>query len=206
MSWSRIATSVGSQFVGRIAGFFVSLVSVGLLTRYLGVTSFGEYATALAIASLVTAFADFGFFWSTIENYLKDGQNSIEAVREIFGIRFVMTVVLVLAALALVWFGDYSTAVKNAFLVLTVFVLSNSLNNVFIALYQAEYKMVYPTVVEQDEKVSVYLERLNLAPQLTFLIPETKAREVVLFLDSYLPHHYHKGEPFGDRVSRWLKL
>lgn len=55
-------------------------------------------------------------------------------------------------------------------------------------------------------QVTLYLERLNLAPVLSFVIPENQLEKAALFLSHQLPHHHHKGEPFGDRFSRLLGI
>lgn len=61
-------------------------------------------------------------------------------------------------------------------------------------------------VAEQADRTTLYLERLNLAPTISFVIPSHSAEPALAFLSSQLPYHSHKGEPLGDRVSRLLRL
>src|SRR5687767_1164891 len=107
MSWKVIAKSLGIQYICRLAGLVVSLVSVSLLTRYLGVANFGEYTTSQAIASLVITFSDFGFFWSTVQSYLQN-KGKLESIREILGIRIIATVILIIASIIIVMLGNFS--------------------------------------------------------------------------------------------------
>ncbi len=61
-------------------------------------------------------------------------------------------------------------------------------------------------IAEQAGKVTLYLERLNLAPAISFVIPSNEAEHALAYLGSQLPYHSHRGEPLGDRLSRFLKI
>jgi len=147
MTWKTITTSLGIQYIGRLAGLFVSLFSVSLLTRYLGIAHFGEYTAAQAIANLVITFSDFGFFWSTVQSYLHH-EGKLESIKEILGIRVIATLVLIVVSTIIVLMGNFSTPVKQAYIILGIFIFASSVNNILIALYQAEYKMLWPTIVD----------------------------------------------------------
>lgn len=152
MNWKKLATSLGWQYLGRVIGLGVSLFSVAFLSRYLGVTTFGDYTAALAIAGLVVTFSDFGFFWSTVESFLRN-EGKLDAVRDILGIRIVVTLSLLILSVLIVLFGNFNEAVKDAFIILTIFVFASSVNSIILALYQAEYKMAWPTVVDVLSRV-----------------------------------------------------
>lgn len=143
----RVIRSVVVQYAGRIVGLAISLLSLGLLTRYLGVSAYGEYATAMALAGAIVLLADFGFFWSTIQ-HLNDREDRLRVLREISSLKFLLTAFLLVVGFLFVRFGDYSAVVYQAYLLLTIFVLASSLNNVLVALYQTEYKMGWPTLVD----------------------------------------------------------
>lgn len=147
MNWKTVTVSLGIQYTGRLAGLAISLLSVGILTRHLGINRYGEYSVALAIASLIITFSDFGFFWSTIHNFLNQ-DNQIEAIRDILGIRFLLTFLLICISLVVVWLGHFSPGVKQAYTILSIFIFASSLNNILAAVYQAEYKLLLPTLVD----------------------------------------------------------
>jgi hypothetical protein len=58
----------------------------------------------------------------------------------------------------------------------------------------------------QDKRTTLYLERLNAAPQISVVIPASATVETATFLEQYLPHHDHRGEPLSDRFNRLLRL
>ena len=57
-----------------------------------------------------------------------------------------------------------------------------------------------------DDKVTVYLERLNFATPISFVVPVTRAESVIDYLTSYLPWHSHRFEPLSERLSRLLRI
>jgi O-antigen/teichoic acid export membrane protein len=152
MNWKNLATSLGLQYIGRVIGLGVSLFSVAFLSRFLGVNTFGDYTAAVAIASLVVTFSDFGFFWSTVQSFLhNDGK--LDAIKDILGIRTIVTFSLIIVSVILVTFGNFSVPVKEAFLILSIFIFSTSINNILIAIYQAEYKMLWPSIIDVLSRV-----------------------------------------------------
>lgn len=61
-------------------------------------------------------------------------------------------------------------------------------------------------VAIQNNQATLYLERLNAAPQISFVVPISAAAEATNFLENYLPFHDHRSEPLADRFGRWLRL
>jgi hypothetical protein len=70
----------------------------------------------------------------------------------------------------------------------------------------AYFQMKAFWVAEHNETVSIYIERLNLAPMLRFIVPENRAEQAVEFLMDHLPWHHHRNEPLGDRLGRLLRF
>lgn len=135
------------QYIGRIFGYMCSLGIVAIITRRLGVHDYGEFTTALAVATLIITFSDFGFFWSTIHG-VSNTDDKAKVVSEIAGIKLVVTLATLIIGALVVYLGHFSIAVRESFWILSIFVLSSSLNNVLVAVYQSEYRMVHPTVAE----------------------------------------------------------
>ncbi len=78
----------------------LSVLSAALLTRHLGVARFGQYTTVLSLVGLVAAITDAGM--STVGNRefaVRDGADRDELMRDLLGLRIVLTTVgLVLVA------------------------------------------------------------------------------------------------------------
>jgi len=152
MGLRKVTYSVAVQYAGRVAGLLCSLGTAAILTRYLGVSGYGEYVTVMAIASLIISFSDFGFFWSTIHN-LGINDDRAKALRELGGVRFILTTLALIVGGLFVWLSNYSHEVRVAYVILTIFIFSSSLNGVLVATYQSEYKMMRPTLSELAARV-----------------------------------------------------
>lgn len=161
MSLRKVAKSVTVQYIGRVFGYVCSLGTIAIITRHLGVSNYGEYTTALAVASLIITMSDFGFFWSTIHNVMS-AEDKARVVSEIAGIKFAATLLLLVVAASIVFLGNFSPAVRSSFWILSIFVMASSINNVLVAVYQSEYRMIKPTVAEGASRlVSLVLTYLG---------------------------------------------
>jgi hypothetical protein len=56
------------------------------------------------------------------------------------------------------------------------------------------------------EHTTVYFERLNFHPMISFVIPDEQIDAVADYLINHLPWHLHKNEPMPDRLNRLLKF
>ncbi len=57
-----------------------------------------------------------------------------------------------------------------------------------------------------ENNPTIYIERLNLAPALHFIVPESKLVDLVTTLAENLPFHAHKNEPLGDKLNRLMRF
>ena len=58
----KVAANTAAQVIGRLVGTALSLISVGVLTRYLGPAAYGNYSIAFLYATIATTLADFGIY------------------------------------------------------------------------------------------------------------------------------------------------
>jgi len=72
MSYTRrVAYNTIVQLVGKLITTLISLFLVAALTRYLGVSGYGQYTTIFAFTQFFAVFADFGFFWFLVREISK---------------------------------------------------------------------------------------------------------------------------------------
>jgi len=72
MSYTRrVAFNTIIQIVGKIITTVISLFLVVALTRYLGVSGYGQYITIFAFIQFFAVLADFGFFWFLVREISK---------------------------------------------------------------------------------------------------------------------------------------
>ncbi|HEY2537299.1 MAG TPA: oligosaccharide flippase family protein [Solirubrobacteraceae bacterium] len=89
----------------------LSVLAAALLTRHLGVVRFGEYTTVLSLVGVVAAITDAGM--STIgtrEFAVRDGAEQDALMRDLLGLRMMLTTVGLLLVVAFTLAAKYDTA------------------------------------------------------------------------------------------------
>lgn len=89
----------------------LSVLSVALLTRHLGVVRFGEYTTVLSLVAIVASVTDAGM--STIgtrEFAVREGTERDALMRDLLGLRMVLTTIGVLLVVGFALAAGYGTA------------------------------------------------------------------------------------------------
>jgi O-antigen/teichoic acid export membrane protein len=124
----KIALSTVAQIGGRFAQAALGLVSVALLTRYLGINGYGEYSTVFAYTGLAAVIADFG----TTTLIIREATQRRAPIGDLIGSGVAVSVligILTTAAFAAaVLFMPYSSSVKEGILVALVAVFIGNLN------------------------------------------------------------------------------
>jgi O-antigen/teichoic acid export membrane protein len=112
---------------GYVAGTLVTLVSVPLLVRHLGVDDFGRYVTVLSLIAIVAGVTDAGLGSVAVREYSAlEPARRRAFMRDVLGARVVLTFLGVLVALAFALVAGYGrdmvlgTAVAGAGLVVGV--------------------------------------------------------------------------------------
>jgi len=98
----KIALNVLINSCAKVLSTILALVSVGLITRYLGTEGFGNYATAVAFLSLFSALADLGLYNISTREISRSGADEKKIMGNVFSLRIISsTTVLILAPLVI---------------------------------------------------------------------------------------------------------
>lgn len=131
----RIAYNVVVSSISKILATILALVSIGFITRYLGKEGFGDYATLLAFLSFFTALADLGLYYISTREISRTGADEEKIIGNIFSLRLVASLFLVIISPIIILFLPYPLIVKQGiFIVALSFLFSSSyqmLNGVF---------------------------------------------------------------------------
>jgi O-antigen/teichoic acid export membrane protein len=107
----RIVRGGVLRFGAYVAIVALSVISAALLTRHLGVERFGEYTTVLSLVGVVAAITDAGM--STIgtrEFAVREGAERDALMRDLLGLRMMLTTVGLLLILGFALAAGYETA------------------------------------------------------------------------------------------------
>jgi O-antigen/teichoic acid export membrane protein len=171
---ARIASNTVVQLAGKFVGLAIGLVLVGVLTRRLGVTNYGDYVIALTVSGLFAIFADLGVNMYVLKHLSTRPPDEARVLGSAMGLRLFSLSIMIVPAFAISFLLPYARVVQLAILVALVSVAIQTVNSLFVMVLQARLQMHYAAVSE------VVGRALTLALTVLFLV-WTQSVLVVLF-------------------------
>jgi len=149
----KIAYNVLVSSFSKILSTILALVSIGLITRYLGQEGFGNYATVLAFLSFFTAIADLGLYSTVTREISREGADEERIVSNIFTLRIIISLIVLILAPAIVFFFPYPTEVKQAIIIVALSFLFSSSYQVLNGVFQKNLAMDKVAISELTGKI-----------------------------------------------------
>ena len=113
----KIAYNVAVSTVCKVASTVLALVSIGLITRYLGQQGFGNYATVLAFFSFFAALSDLGLYSISTREISRAGADEEKIMGNMFTLRVLSSLVVFVLSPIIVWFFPYPAEVKYGIII-----------------------------------------------------------------------------------------
>lgn len=168
----KVALNTFIQIIGKVVVTAVSLVTIGALTRFLGVSGYGEYTTIFAYVSFWAVLADFGFFWVLVREISKPNSdeekifNNVLTFKLLFGLA-----VFVLSAAVGFLIPQYSWTLKIGIAIISAGWFWMSLNQTYVGLFQSKLEM-YKSVISEVVSRTVILGGVLLTIKLGYGLQE----------------------------------
>src|SRR3989339_346134 len=96
----------------RVVGLALSLITLGLVSRYLGQAGLGYYATVLAFLYFFTILSDLGLYSICLREISRPGADEAKIFSNAFTLRFFAGLVTFGLAPLIVLFFPYSSEIK----------------------------------------------------------------------------------------------
>lgn len=144
----KVAFNFSAEFLGRIVGTVFGLITVAIMTRYLGVAGFGNFTTISTFASIFGIMADFGMVTVTSQLISRPGVDEKKYLSNLIAYRVVSSLLVVGLAPLLVWFFPYSETVKLGVVIFSVSYLTYGLTQIFTAIYQRHLQTYRLAIIE----------------------------------------------------------
>ncbi|MFA5048137.1 MAG: flippase [Patescibacteria group bacterium] len=138
---SKIATNTFWQVFGKILGTILGLVTVGLMTRYLGQAGFGYYTTIVSFLQFFGVITDFGLQMTATKALARPGANENKIISNIFTLRLASAIVFLGGAAIICWFLPYPMIVKQGIAIGSLSFVFISLQSVLISVFQKNMSM-----------------------------------------------------------------
>lgn len=126
----------------------LSLLSIRLMTGYLGQDGFGKYATILAFFAFFTAISDLGLGSVTAREISREGADEGKILGNVVALRLSSSLLLLVAAPLVMYMFDYSRDVEIGILVAALAAAFSTLSFVLNAIFQKNLAMDRIAMVE----------------------------------------------------------
>lgn len=186
---SKIARNTVIQLVGKFISTALGLVSLALMTRYLGQAGFGEYTAVINFLSFFAIIADLGLTLVTVQMISLPGADEKKVLNNLFGLRLVSIILFMGLAPLVAIFLPYSAVVKTGILIAAASFLFPALSQVLIGLFQKKLRMDKAVIAENISRlvllVGIYLA-IYYKQGLNGILWATVLSAAVNFFISYL--------------------
>lgn len=144
----KIAYNVLVSSISKVVSTVLALVVIGIITRYLGKDGFGDYATVLAFFSFFAALTDLGLYSISTREISRPGADQERIMSNIFTLRIISSLAVVVISPLIVWLFPYSQEVKYAIFVVAGAYLFSSAYQVLNGIFQKNLAMDRVAVAE----------------------------------------------------------
>ncbi|MEA2420650.1 MAG: hypothetical protein QOE60_2856 [Thermoleophilaceae bacterium] len=137
----RVASNTAVQVAGKGIVLAFGLVSLAVLTRYLGPGDYGRYTLALMYMQLFGVLADVGLFTTVVREISKDRSRTDELVGNVLTLRLVLALVVIAVASAVSLLLPYEHDVRVAILLAGGPLLFGMVSTAYVAILQSRLQM-----------------------------------------------------------------
>lgn len=149
MSYTRkIAHNTAFQIVGKGISTVIGIIVIGMLTRYLGESGFGQYTTVMAFLQLFGVLVDMGLYIILVKKLSEPTADHASIAGNIFTLRFLSAVVFLGLAPLVVLLFPYPSIVKVGVLVTTLSFLGVTLTQALTGIFQRYLRMDRVVIAE----------------------------------------------------------
>lgn len=145
-----IFVNTASQIVVRFITLAFTLISIKLLTNYLGVSGVGKYNTITTYINFLLVIADLGLFSVTVREIAKNPHNEKQILSNVYIIRLVSALLMCLVAVGIILFTPYrhDPQMMYGITIATGFLFFNLMGSIYDIALQYRLKMQFSATAE----------------------------------------------------------
>ncbi|MEI8360773.1 MAG: flippase [bacterium] len=153
----KVAWNTIVQFLSKIISIVLGLFTIGIMTRYLGPSNFGEYTTILTFISFFAVAADLGLTLVTVQMISVPNVDQNKTLSNLFSLRLISALVMLLAAPVFVWLFPYSQAIKIGVAIAWSSYFFVALNQILIGFFQKELRLDKASIAEIVSRIVLFI-------------------------------------------------
>lgn len=144
----KVALNTIVQILSKTVSIALGLVTVAIMTRYLGPIGFGQYTTIITFLSFFAVAADLGLTLVTVQMITQPNINQDEVLSNLFSLRLFTAVILLLLAPISIFFFPYDPQIKIGVMLATSSFLFVALNQILVGLFQKNLRLDRVSIAE----------------------------------------------------------
>ncbi len=148
-----IFLNTASQVIVKIVTLAFALISVKLLTNYLGTAGVGNFNAITTYINFFVVIADLGLFSVAVREISKDPQKEKKILSNVFLIRLISCIIAGIIAAGIVFLTHYPAEVKVGTLFGVGYLFFNLLSSVYDVALQYRLKMQFSALAEFLSKI-----------------------------------------------------
>lgn len=204
-----IFVNTASQVIVRFITLAFTLISIKLLTNYLGPTGVGNYNTIATYINFFIVIADLGLFSVTVREIAKNPDKEKKIISNVFTIRLVSAVIATLVAVGLVFLTGYQKDIKLGVLITSGFIFFNLLSSVYDMILQYRLKMQYSALAEFLSKLitlTTLFVIIKLNGNFLLIISTVLASGVLIFIFKWFfaKKFLYFSPSYDKEITKWI--
>ncbi len=154
---AAIAKNTVVQAVGRTIGTVLGLLTLGVMTRYLGAAGYGAFTTVTSFLQFFGILVDFGLSLTTVAMLSEAGADKDRISSNIFTLRVVSAAAFFALAPAVVLLFPYDGAIKAGVGIAAASFFFLAVNQVLVSVLQKELRMGRSAAAEVLGRLGLFL-------------------------------------------------
>jgi O-antigen/teichoic acid export membrane protein len=137
----KIAANTAWQILGKIIGTVFGILTIGLLTRYLGQEDFGHYTTAVAFMQFFGVLVDMGLYLICLKEISAHPEKEDYIISNIFTLRVISAFIFIGGGIILIFAFPYPLVIKLSGAIVAISFFFMSLVQTLTTVFQKYLKM-----------------------------------------------------------------
>jgi len=137
----KVAQNTSVQIFGKIISTILGLLSLAIITRYLGAAGFGEYTIIVTFISFFAIIADLGLTLVTVQMISDPSANEGKILNNLLALRLLSALIFLGLGPVIVLFFPYGASIKIGVLITALSFLFVALNQIMTGIFQKRLTM-----------------------------------------------------------------
>lgn len=153
----KVIINTTVQILGKVASIVLGFISIILLTRYLGVSGYGNFSLVFTYLSFFGFLSDMGLGLLVVRDISNNKVKYNKSLSIYISFKLFLTSFAVVVALLALFFFPYNIEIKNAIIIGSIAVAIGSLSSFGSSFLQAQLRMDLVTLIDQVTKLITVL-------------------------------------------------